>query len=153
MAKLNALRADLKKESAGVWERYPNSDVSVLVARLGNPKFEAQARLLRKNARLRRKAEGGEITESEAQQAIAPAVAQHILLGWKNLEGDDGKPIEYSPARALELLNDPTMHDFYSWILRVAGDGDLFRLEVEEELAGNSAGASSGSSSTGAPTS
>ena len=61
------------------------------------------------------------------------AMAHHVLLGWKDIEDDDGNPLEYSPETALELLRDPGLRDLYQFVLTQANERALFRQEVEEE--------------------
>ena len=47
-----------------------------------------------------------------------------VLLDWKNLIGDDGKPIVYSKEKAKELLADPqyrALRDAVAWAASVVG--------------------------------
>jgi hypothetical protein len=142
--KLKSLKTDLKKETEGVWATYPGTEFKCKIARAGNPKFDEASRSLRKNARIRQAAQG-QLTGRESKAAIAPAVAEHILLDWQGLSDDDGSEIPYSRAKAVELLKDPSLNDWYDWVLSTSATADLFRAELEEEIVGNSAPTSSGS--------
>src|SRR5690606_19221049 len=135
MALLKVIATDLQKEERGVWTTYPGTDLELLVARIGNPQWESMSRkLLRQVRKERRK---GELSEREAKQLLAPAVARCILLDWKNLEdeGPDGNPvpIPYSEAKALELLRDPRFKDLYEFVFSFANDGQAYTVDLEDD--------------------
>ena len=68
-----------------------------------------------------------------------------MLLGWTGLCDDNGKDIPYSREKAIELLRDPALNDLYDWILAMSANADAFRVDLEEEVVGNSVPTSSGS--------
>lgn len=136
MAKLSSIASDPTLENNGVWRTYPGTDIKVLVARLGNPDYERHAKSLRRHKRAQAAADGT-LSEREAKDAIAPAVAKHILKGWENLQDDTGADIPYSEAEAIKLLCNDDYHDFYTWVLKVAQDSDAYRREAEAAAKGN----------------
>lgn len=144
MAKLSTLKADPKKEADGIWETYPGSDVMCRIARIGNPRFQAAARKMRRDAKMRAAAEGvasGALSGDSpaAKAAVAPAIAEYVLLEIKNLQADDDSTIDGTRLEErIKVLQDPQMHDFYDWVLGVASNANAYRVEAEEATAGNS---------------
>lgn len=134
MAKLKSIKADATKVLGGVWVDY-EAGVRLLVARMGNPAFEAFVRSKQRgNVRGFR---AKRISDAEAEAITKEAAAAHILVGWENIEGDDGQPIAYSPAKALEFFNDPALADLYQFVLVQAADASAYKLEADEEARGN----------------
>lgn len=145
MASLKALRTDTLLEQEGIWVDY-EAGVRVKVARLSNTKFEQALRTASKPhlRQIRSKRAPLDLIENLTREAAA----RHILLGWENLDDDDGTPIPYSPERALEIFNDPTLHDFYKFVMQISTDSELYRREDMEESLGNSQAGSNGTSSS-----
>jgi len=129
-----SVATDLEKESKGVWETYPGTDGEFLIARIRNQNFEDFA--LKLSEPHRQKARSGKLRESRARYIIAPAVAKHILLGWRKVQLD-GKDVKYSPEKAMEFLQDKQYRDFYEWVLKIANDGENYKHELDEESEGN----------------
>lgn len=44
---------------------------------------------------------------------VSRAIAKTILLGWKNIDDDEGKPLPYSKEKALEWAEDPAYTRFF----------------------------------------
>lgn len=135
MAKLSSLRSDLSRESSGIEIQYPGTDIVCLIARIGNPAYEEHAKRLRRTARA--KFSTTEITELQAKQAIAPAIAQHVLKDVRNLQDDAGNAVTYTPEYGEAMLRDPSFHDFYDWVLECARNAELFKVSAAEEVKGN----------------
>jgi hypothetical protein len=134
MAKLKAIRTDLGKIEDGVWVDYID-DVKLCIASVNSKAYrEHKDRLLRPHLRqLRAK----EIQADQILEIIKPAVAAHILKGWKNIQNDLGAEIPYVPETALEFFKDPAMADFYGYVLEVAGEVNNYRQELLEDARGN----------------
>tara|TARA_Y100000310_G_scaffold325188_1_gene388286 strand:+ start:287 stop:691 length:405 start_codon:yes stop_codon:yes gene_type:complete len=130
MAQLKTLRSDSKKESEGVWVEWEHG-VSLLVARLNNPAFQARVRKLTQPHQ--RKIRAGIFDDDDMEKLSVEAMASHVLLGWKHIEDDEGKPLKYSAAKALELLRDPDLRDLYQFVLTQANERDLYRRELLED--------------------
>lgn len=143
MAKIGTMMSDSKKESDGVWLRYRDTDVKMRIARIGNPRFEAEQRRLKREAREQH--DGGELSERQARDIIAPAVAEFIVLDWENLENEDGSKIPYSREKCVELLRNPELHDLYDWIVASASNRDNYAKSVARAAAKNSDASSTGS--------
>lgn len=136
MAKIGSIKTDGGAERDGVWATYPGTDIKVKVARFGNPTFEADSREFRRLAKQAK--DGVELTERESKDAVAPAVARHLIKDWQNIEDDDGAQIPFSIAKAEELLKTPELHDFYDWVVRTSRDADRFRKADVAGVAGKS---------------
>ncbi|MBB76531.1 MAG: hypothetical protein CMJ75_18660 [Planctomycetaceae bacterium] len=139
MAKLGDFATDLNKERDGIWFRYHGSDFECRIARIGNPNFEGAKRRALRDEKVRRAVEGG-LTVKESKHALAPLVAEYILVDWRGLEDDDGNPLPYSIEKATEMLRDDRYRDVYDWVLNQANNGDFFlATEAEDaETVGNS---------------
>lgn len=147
MAKLRTLAADAAKEKEGVWVPYADG-VEFKIARAKNKEFRAKLMtiirgLRRKQKKFERVSDPDAVNmvlqnADEFRESIAPAVASHILLGWKNVEDDDGKPMEYTPEKGTEILSDNTYEDVLTFILEVSNESELYRAEETAEDAKNS---------------
>ncbi len=134
MAKLSALRSDSRKETEGVWVEWEHG-VSLLIARLNNAGFQSRVRVL--TAKHTKAIRAGTFPDEEMEDISRTAMAHHVLLGWKNIEDDEGGDLEYSQEKALELLSDPDLRDLYQFVLTQANERDLYRREVQEDSSGN----------------
>jgi hypothetical protein len=136
VAKLSAIRTDLKRAEEGTWVPFAEG-IEVCIASLNTERFKAaRRRLLKPHVRELRAgtAEAGE----RILELIKPAVARFIVVDWRNLQDDEGEPIPYSPEKCLELFHDPTLQDFYAWVLNTAGESELFRQELLDDAEKNS---------------
>lgn len=141
--KIESLKTDPKKSEEGIWYNVGGS-FDVLIARIGNPKYQNYIRKTgakRGATKLAREGAGGEEIHDIQKQAIA----KHVLLDWRGLYDDAGKEIPYSQEKALEYMMDPSYNEFYQIVLVAAQDMDLFRAESITEAVGNSEGSSAGS--------
>lgn len=163
---LKDMEVDPSRSEEGVWvavdptDDNPEGTVQLLIARMGNPKYNAYLQELVgvtskdvKGAGARRARQVRE-KMNEAVSALGninstaskKAAARYILLGWKGLRyGDEEVP--YSEKKALELFNSPRFPDFYPLVLEFANDQELFKQEAQEEAEGNSPSSSDGNSS------
>ena len=134
MARIDAIRADLDKESKGVWVPY-ELGIELKVARLGNPAYQAVLTSL-VNAR---KALLGclELSADQRADVQKQAVARTVLMDWRGIEDEQGNPVLYSPEKALEWFRDPELWRLYTFILMVALEEERFRKTVLETAAKN----------------
>lgn len=116
-----------------------DSKTTLWIARYNNPKFFAMQQRLSEPAQ---KAAGRKrVSDKKAQQILTKCMAKHILKKWTGLY-IDGKEVEYSPAKCLEILSDPRFKTFKEDILAESQDIENFRLEKFEDDLGNSGGPS-----------
>lgn len=130
--RLNRFETDKEKEAKGVWVD-AGEGLRILVARLGNSEYQ---RHLQKLGRPHvQRIRNGSINIDIADDISRRAVARHILLGWENLQDNDGSDIEYSEDKAFEILTE--YRDIYEMVLGFANDVEIFRKENYEAAVGN----------------
>jgi hypothetical protein len=142
MTKLSRFRVHPAKSEEGVWFDFelhsfepmeaPHAvHLSVLVARYRNPKHRArEAELLEVHVRNGHVADG-------FRRAVDRALADTVLLGWENLDGDDGNPIPFSAEKAHEILTDPANDVLRQFVIDAACRSSGYRQEAEEAARGN----------------
>lgn len=117
---------DEAAESNGTWINLGDG-AEVLVARLGN---KAYGKMLGKefqaNKRILDLGEDSEEADAKSNEIMANVLAETILLDWKGVEGEDGKPMEYNKDNARKVLG---LKEFRAEIMRLAGDVENYRLK------------------------
>lgn len=86
---------------------------------------------------------GGGFKPEVEQRITRQVLHEAILLNWRGLT-DGGKPLDYTPEFAGQLLLDPNYDVFAGAVTWAAGIADSDNTEVAEEQAGNSKKPSSG---------
>lgn len=115
----------------GIWVEYEGS--SFLVAYATNPKF------LRSKQRLeqphRRKIESGNFDPVDQRNVLIKAMAEGILIGWKNVKNPDGDEVPFSKEAAIKAL----MFDevFREYIMESSINIQNYRAS-ERDISGNS---------------
>lgn len=129
MADLKRIKVDNEKIESGVWVDYVE-DIQLCIANINNPAYkEARKKALKPHLRQMRL---GKIESDQVLDILKPAVAKHVLLGWKNIE-EDNKPLEYSSQKALELFKDPEMFTFFDFVLETASENEFFKQDMVED--------------------
>ncbi len=120
--KFSELCTDPEKENEGIWSDL-GAGFEVLVARTGNKNYK---RLVAKLSKPHVQAFKARTIEGEVLEEITmEAIAKTVLLDWKNLQGDDGKDIPYSPEKAVELFK--KSGDFYNMVCEIGADRTNFQ--------------------------
>lgn len=122
--------ADLNECETGIWVDFEGS--SFLVAHISNMKFQrALARLQQPH---RKKLESGGLDPQVQREVICKAMAEAILLDWKNVgsvnEAHSG--IKYTSANAFTALLKNT--EFRDFISEVATNLSNYRAQEVEDL-------------------
>ena len=134
MPQLSKFKGNPELESKGVWVDY-GEGLEFLIAKMSNPQYMAE---IRKQVREKRvQFRHGKVSDEETEEMTIKAVAKTVLLGWKNLQGEDGKDIPYSQEKAYEILSDPCYRDLYTFIIEVSAEKETFALEARKEAVGN----------------
>lgn len=129
--RISQTKTDKSLETDGVWVKI-RYGVEVKVARTGNPRAEAwRARLSWDDRRLLDNPDLQKGREERVVELVIDAIAETVLLDWRNIEDDDGNPIPWSVAKARELLKE---HD---WFLQDVNEAattreTFFQSEVQE---------------------
>jgi hypothetical protein len=131
--KIEKLMISKEKMDKGVWKDFiPFAGVKIqlLIASSANQEYiDAVGRIIRDNLKEVR----DDVAGIKQHELLKPAVAKHILLGWKGIDGSDGKPLVYSAEAALKLLNTPELFHLYDWVRVQAEITANFRKELLEE--------------------
>jgi len=134
VARIDAVRADLDKESKGVWVPY-ELGIELKVARLGNPGYQES---LVKLTDARKALMGSiELSQDQRMDVQKEAVARTVLMDWRGIEDDQGNPVPFSPDKALEWFRDPELWRLYTFVLMVGLEEERFRKTVLEAAAKN----------------
>lgn len=131
--RISRFRTDRSAETNGVWVD-AGEGLHLLIARAGNPRFQDAMRRL--GHPLLPQIKTGTISEETSEGVLCRALAETILLNWKNLQDDDGKDIPYSVEKATQLLLE--VRDFRSIVIELSQNVNLFRNEQTREILGNS---------------
>jgi len=131
--KLQGLRADLNKETDGVW--VPCSiGGEIKVCRANNPNWKKRERELRRPWRQTIR-QGRDIPESAAEEITSKLLAYEGIKDWKGLPftDDDGKDIEvpFSAKAAFEIFCDEEMKDFREEVAAACLNREFFSRDDE----------------------
>jgi len=78
---------------------------------------------------------GGMIDPAAADRIVSQCLLETVLLDWRNLSDDDGKPIKYSKGQAEPLLNEPEYRRFRDsvvWAALIVGDEAAVDTKADE---------------------
>lgn len=131
MADIKQLKLDSGKQSIGVWVPY-DLDVELLIAGTGSPEFRKTCSELLAPHRQKIRTTG--LTFEERVEIIKPAIARHLLKGWKNIT-EGGKAVPFSEKKALELFDE--IQGLAVFVLGSADEREWFRQEAQRESAKN----------------
>jgi hypothetical protein len=130
--KISRFATDLDLEENGVWVDI-GEGAELLVARVGNPRYSEAIRKLTKP--VRQQLRNDTLPADKMDEIMLKAFSETILLDWKGIEDDNGKPIKYSTENAYQLMRD--LKDFRAIVDEIARAGEAYRKE-EREAEGNS---------------
>lgn len=130
--KISRFATDLNLEENGVWVDLGDGG-QLLIARMSNPAYRDRIRILTKP--YKRQIRNDSLEEGILDDLIIKAMSETVLLDWKGIEDDKGKPIKYSTKNAYELLRD--LRDFRVLVSELSTEQELFR-RAETEAEGNS---------------
>lgn len=91
---------DTETMKNGVWVPFMD-DAEILIAKFNNPNYQA---FIQGN-RVSESAIEGDGVSDELVDLMCRAMAETVLLGWKNFT-IKGEPVEYSPERAYRILKE-----------------------------------------------
>ena len=131
--RMNSIAADLQRENQGDWvdippELFADGDGVLLKVRAFSyqPYQIARNKIVQKWSR----SYGREpIPLDVAFKADGKLYADFILLDWKGLDGDDGKPMPYTKEMAEDLLTNPEFRIFQNAVQYAAGKIMLIAAE------------------------
>lgn len=132
MGKLASVLVDRVADVNGVEMPYDEGIVWI-VARWGNPNFTEEL-----NKRLANIPDWERRNDTDiAKDAVRIAAGKCVLVGWKNLEDEEGNPIPYSSEQSVKYCKDPTFEPVYREIVAFAMNANNYRSRKVEEITGN----------------
>jgi len=132
MADIKQLILDPDKQNKGVWVKY-DLDTELLIGNTNSLEFRKECSELLDPFKQKIRTKGLEF--DERVEIIKPAIAKHLLKGWKNFT-DSGKAIIFSPKEALRIFE--ILPDMPIFILGSADEKEWFRKEFLKGSAKNS---------------
>lgn len=134
MAKLSAIKQDLDLEKDGVWFDF-SMGIELKIANANNPVFKDYLKKITKPfiQQIRNSPDGSDIQT----RLFKKAAARHLVLDWRNIEDDDGNEVPFSSETCLEYFNDPSLREFYNFVVLSANANEMYRQQIEEESEGN----------------
>ena len=120
--------ADLSQVDSGVWKDYDTS--SFLIAHISNTKF--QRALAREQQPHKRKLQEGSLDPEINKAIVCKAMAEGVVLDWKDVKTRGGDDVPYTAKNANALLmRDPSFRD---WVTDISTSMMHFRNEEVGEL-------------------
>lgn len=77
-------------------------------------------------------------TPPELSPELPELIARHLLRGWEGLDGDDDRPLEYTPALGLSMVTDPEFSELRDRVVLCASLASEPALKFSEEASKNS---------------
>lgn len=115
------------KAEEGAYANYRGVDL--LIARANNSRFKAIFRRITKP--YKKEIDRDTLDEATSERLLVEAVAESILVGWKNFKVN-GEEVKYTKDNAKDLLsNDP---DCLTFVTEFSKDIDNYIEEDEENL-------------------
>lgn len=126
-------------EQEGVWVEYgPNDDGTIpafKIARAGKSNKKWLKAVERATKPHRRAMELGTIDNVLAEKLMRDVFAESVLTDWRNVQDKDGKPLAFSKAEAVALLE--ALPELYDDLNEKASKAAMFRDEALENEAKN----------------
>lgn len=129
--KFSSFKTDKAKVNNGTRIELPGGLV-LIIARFGNTRFANY--ITKHGSKFSKVPYAIDDDDDDGDPIVREAIARYILLGWENLEDDDGNNIEYSVETAIELLKE---EEFRKVVIAESQDIDNFRLTETKETAKN----------------
>jgi hypothetical protein len=115
MVNIYSLAVDPKLEVNGVDTTW--FGITFKIARMGNPKYDEEIIRLSIEAASELGVSEENLPLDKLNEIVKKAASKFILVGWENMEDENGDPIPYSHEKALEFFNDVQLKDMYKFII------------------------------------
>lgn len=136
MAKISQVKQDTAALTGGRWFPW-KLDIELLIRPFPNKESRKRtAELMKRHKAIVRAAPDSDLAREATDKVTRRVIAETVLIGWRNLEDDDG-PIEYSADTAEKLLSQPEMQHLLDEVVMMANDSANFLAQDEAEDLGN----------------
>lgn len=148
MSLFKQFKTDNNLEKGGINVDYgPNADLPAAaggeqphiifrVARSGGANVNYTKAMERLARPFKKAIQHGSLSNEQAKQMDRTAFLETCLLGWENVTGPDGAPLEFNRANAEMLFS--SLPDLYDDLREQANNSSLYREELREADLGNS---------------
>jgi hypothetical protein len=133
-----AFATSKKLETEGITLEYHDPDepnvppVKILIARAGGANTAYDKALDKKTKSIRRQIAASAVSMHEIRRITREVYAETVLLGWTNVNDDEGKPLAFNYDNAVQLLTE--LPDLFDDIQQQANMAQLFRgVQIEED--------------------
>lgn len=125
---------DSNLETSGILLQYGQNsqgkDICIRIARAGGNNKQYQKRMETLIKPYRRQIQNETISNDLMEKLVQQAFAETVVLGWENVEGKDGKSLEFNVDNCIALFKD--LPDLFKDIQDQAQRSALFKAEVLE---------------------
>lgn len=127
-------------EEEGIEVTYPaNEDGTVptfIVARMGKTNKAYSRELQRAMKPYRQQIKYDTLSNEQAEEVLLGVFIKSVLKGWRNVQNEKGKDVEYTYENAKKLFTQ--LPDLYEELQERAQSMATFRIEEREDVAKNS---------------
>ena len=119
---------DKNAQKVGIWEDMDGS--SFRIASISQGSY--QKRLTRLRKPYSRAIERETVNPDDLNGIFCKALAEHILVDWKDVIDGNGKEVEYSVTAAISVLQDND--NFRDFVIEVASNQSLYEKQYKEAV-------------------
>lgn len=112
----------------GVTLQYPGFSITIHRAGGANKKFAAT--LDQKMKPYRQRFERGLLDDDTSKKILLETYAEAVVIGWKDVKGPDGAPMEFKVENVVKLFTD--LPDLFEDVKQQANQVSVFRDEQEK---------------------
>lgn len=132
-------KTDSVKETEGVDVTFPSNDDGSVptfrIARMGKANKKYTKAVERVSRPYRRQIDNKSISEELSEKLMLEVFVDTVLLGWSNIQDEEGKTIAYNRENAIKVMTD--LPDLYAELSDEASKAARFRDEQQESEAKN----------------
>lgn len=140
MSLYNLFKTDENLEKDGIWIEYGEASngepTRIKIARAGGQNTAFTKALDKATKPYRKAIQTGMLDDKTADRIYKDVFADKVVLDWMNVEGPDGKMMDFTKENVMKLFTD--LPDLFADLREQAGNVSLFRAEVREADLGNS---------------
>lgn len=139
MSLYSTFKTDANLEKSGVWLNYgPNAKgdpIRIKIARAGGANKAFGKAVANKSRPHRRKIETNTLDAETSDRLNLEVYAETVILGWENVEDENGKVMEFTKDNVIKLFTD--LPDLFADVRLQAQEVAIFRGEEAEAIAKN----------------
>lgn len=112
-----------------------NLPITIRIARAGGANTQYAKRMEIKVKPFRRQIQTETIEKNQLDKLIRDVFCETVVLGWENVEDENGNDLPFSLEAAIKLFTD--LPDLFADVQEQASKASLFRTDIKEANAGN----------------